>query len=305
MEPNPRRILLIDDDELHFRLTQANLRHFRGERFGLDWEPSYAGGLDRLLSGAYAACFLDYELGEGDGLELLREAVARGCRTPIVFLTADDSTKVDIEAMHAGAMDFLVKGELTPSALERSLRYALKLSETLERLRQLATRDDLTDLYNRREFERLREAAERDARERGGALGLVMVDIDQLKEVNDRYGHAGGDALLAEVARRLRQAVGGRGEIGRLGGDEFAVLLPGVPRAEILAAAEALRAAVGTEPVRFEGTAFSVTASVGCASLPDDGTSGRPLLAVADEALYRAKQGGRNRVEGGRVRGGP
>jgi two-component system cell cycle response regulator len=293
MEPARRRILLIDDDELQFRLTQAHFRHFRGEPFALDWEPTFAGGLARLLSGEYAACFLDFLLGERDGLELIREATARGCRTPIVFLTADRSGELDMLAMHAGAMDFLVKGELTPAALERSLRYALKLSETLQSLHELATRDELTGLYNRREFQRRRGLEEEQARQEGGAFALIMLDLDHFKRVNDEHGHAAGDEVLREAARRLGVAVRDQ-TVGRIGGDEFAVLLPGATPAQARACAERLRAAIAAAPVPVGGAAISVTASVGVAVLAENGGD---LLAAADQALYRAKEAGRNRVD--------
>jgi len=169
----PRRILMIDDDRLQFRLTQAHFRHFRAETYELDWAPTYEAGLDRLMSGEYAACLLDFQLGERDGLQLIREAAERGCRTPIVFLTAESSQSVDIEAMHAGALDYLVKGEITPAALERSLRYALKLGESMEALHRLATRDELTGLLNRREFDRVLDSEWNRARNFGQPLALA------------------------------------------------------------------------------------------------------------------------------------
>src|SRR3954464_1320530 len=160
-----RSILLIDDDRLQFRLTQAQFKSFRGEQYDLEWASDFDDGLEKLMSGVHAACLLDFQLGDRDGLQLIREAVARGCRTPIVFLTAETAHRIDVEAMNAGALDYLVKGEITPRMIERSLRYALKLGETLEALRELATRDQLTGLLNRREFERvLVEEEERAAR---------------------------------------------------------------------------------------------------------------------------------------------
>ncbi len=135
-----RKILLIDDDRLQFRLTQANFNNFQGERYELEWAATYEEGLAKLLAGGHAACLLDYQLGERDGLQLIREAVAQGCRTPIVFLTAETAERVDVAAMDAGALDYLVKGEITPRALERSLRYALKLGDTLEALRRFGER---------------------------------------------------------------------------------------------------------------------------------------------------------------------
>ncbi|MFT3782223.1 MAG: response regulator [Nibricoccus sp.] len=151
----PRRVLLIDDDRMQFALTKAIFGQFRQEKFEIEWADNYAKGLDRLLHGEYAACLLDYQLGERDGLALLRAAVAAGSHVPIIFLTAETGENIDMQAMEAGALDYLIKGEINPPALERSLRYALKLGETMDALRRLATHDALTGLLNRREFDRI------------------------------------------------------------------------------------------------------------------------------------------------------
>src|SRR4051812_37557169 len=142
----PRKLLLIDDDRVQQRLVQQLIRNFRGVPFEFDDATTYDEGLKKLLSGKYAACLLDYRLGDRDGLALLREARVAGSETPVIVLTADDSEEVDLAAMEAGAADYLVKGGLTPRLLERALRYALKLDETLAQLRQLAQRDELTKL---------------------------------------------------------------------------------------------------------------------------------------------------------------
>ena len=288
---------MVDDDRLQFRLTQAHFKHFRTESFDLDWAPTYEEGIARLMTGDYAACLLDYQLGERDGLQLLREAVERGCSTPIVFLTAESSERVDIEAMHAGALDYLVKGEITLAALERSMRYALKLGETLEALRLLATRDDLTGLLNRREFDRVLEAEAIRAGSFGQPLGLVTVDIDRFKTINDSRGHPAGDAVLREVARRLRGVVRSVDLVARVGGDEFALILIQADAQAARAAALEACAAVGREPVAAAGgPAVPVTASAGIAALPADAKGVVELVAAADQALYAAKAAGRNRA---------
>lgn len=87
----------------------------------MEWAGTFEEGLERLLSGQHEVCLLDFQLGERDGLELIRQAKAAGCSVPIVFLTAESSSDIDIEAMNAGAMDYLVKSEISPSNLERSL----------------------------------------------------------------------------------------------------------------------------------------------------------------------------------------
>jgi diguanylate cyclase (GGDEF)-like protein len=295
--PAPRRILLIDDDRLQFRLTQEQIRAFPGAPYELDWADSYSSGLAKLLAGGYAACLLDYQLGDRDGLELIREAVAGGCRTPIVFLTAETADRVDLAAMNAGALDYLVKGEITPRALERSLRYALKLGETLEALRRLATHDPLTGLLNRREFDRiLVEESERAARF-GGSLALVLLDLDHFKLINDRHGHPAGDAVLREVARRLRAQVRSVDRVMRLGGEEFALVLVQTDRAGASQVAERAGAAVRGEPVAAgETPGLGVTVSAGVAVFPDDAATPAALVAAADQALYGAKAAGRDRV---------
>jgi two-component system, cell cycle response regulator len=290
-----QKILLIDDDRMQFRLVQAHFKNFRASRYELEWAATYEDGLEKLLVGTHAACLLDFQLGERDGLQLIREAVARGCRTPIVFLTAETAERVDIEAMNAGALDYLVKGEITPRMIERSLRYALKLGETLEALRRLATRDQLTGLLNRREFERILTEEEERARRFGHALALVMVDIDHFKRVNDTHGHPVGDVVLREVARRVASELRTVDRVMRFGGEELVLVLVQTNRAGALDVARRVCAEVEKEPVLVgETIALNMTVSAGVAELPTDAKSGLALLNAADKALYAAKARGRN-----------
>jgi two-component system cell cycle response regulator len=292
-----RRILLIDDDRLQFRLTQAHFNNFLTDRYELEWASTYEAGLAKLLSGAFAACLLDYRLGERDGLQLIHEAVANGCRTPIIFLTAESAQRVDIEAMNAGALDYLVKGEITPRSVERSLRYALKLADTLDALRRMATRDQLTGLLNRREFERIMVEEEERAHRFGHPLALVMVDIDHFKRVNDKHGHPVGDLVLQEVARRVADRVRTVDRVMRFGGEELAVLLMQTTRAGAMKVARQICKAVEGKPVRVgETRSLHVTVSAGAAELPTDAKTGYALLNAADKALYAAKKRGRNRA---------
>ena len=292
-----RKILMIDDDRLQFRITQAHFKSFQSETYELEWAATYEDGLPRLLSGAYTACLLDYQLGPRDGLQLIREAIAAGCRTPIVFLTADSSSQVDIEAMHAGALDYLVKGEISPRSLERSLRYALKLGETLEALRQLATRDQLTGMLNRRELDRILAEESERAQRFGQPLALIMVDIDHFKAVNDTHGHPAGDAVLREIAQRLAGQLRTVDRVARYGGEEFALVLVQTDRRAALEVAARIVAAIAAQPVVIAGgPTLSLTVSAGMAVLPADANQVDLLVGAADRALYAAKKGGRNRV---------
>ena len=292
-----RKILLIDDDRLQFRVTHAHFRNFESDRYELEWAGTYDEGMQKLLSGEYAACLLDYQLGERDGLQLIREAVASGCRTPIVFLTSETAHRVDVEAMNAGALDFLVKGEITPRMIERSLRYALKLGDTLEALRRLATRDQLTGVLNRREFERILGEEQERALRFGHPLALIMIDIDHFKKINDTYGHPTGDVVLREVARRLGGEVRTVDRVARYGGEEFGLVLMQTDLGGAMEVANRVCRRLAAEPVKVDDKlALNVTLSGGVAVLPEHALTGAELVAAADKALYAAKAAGRNRV---------
>lgn len=277
-------------------LTKAIFAKFRQEKFEVDWAETYERGLDRLLHGEYVACLLDYQLGERDGLSLLRAAVQAGCRVPIIFLTAETGESVDMQAMDAGALDYLIKGEINPPALERSLRYALKLGETMEALRLLATHDSLTGLLNRREFERIINEEHERAKRFGRSYAIVILDLDHFKNINDKYGHPAGDHVLKAVAKRIRQQLRSIDRIARIGGEEFAVVLTEVDHVTASEVARRIVETMGRTPITLtDGTNLNVTVSAGSASMPKNASDPVALVQVADKALYEAKANGRNR----------
>ena len=175
------------------------------------------------------------------------------------------------------------------------------LAEANRRLEEMSRTDGLTGVANRRQFDELFEREWRRAQRAGTSLALLMIDIDEFKKYNDHYGHQGGDDCLKQVATALKKALGRASDVvARYGGEEFAVILPGSDQQQAIAAAERLRqrvdqmglahAARTTEPKR-------VTISLGAASLmPSDQDSPERLLSAADQALYAAKRGGRNRT---------
>jgi diguanylate cyclase (GGDEF)-like protein len=260
---------------------------------------SYSEGLKKLLSGQYAAALLVDRLGETDGLALLREARIAGSVTPVIVLTAEDSEDVDLAAMEAGAVDYLVKAAVTPRLLERSLRYALKLDETLAQMRQLAQRDELTHLLNRREFQRiLEEEWDRGVRFHR-PFSLIIIDIDFFKLINDTHGHQVGDEVLRHVASLLAGQIRNVDRVARYGGEEFALIMVETDRATAMATMKRLGVLLLETPciVRPELT-IEVTLSAGVASSLEDGSSATELVAAADRALYAAKKSGRNRIVG-------
>jgi diguanylate cyclase (GGDEF)-like protein len=171
---------------------------------------------------------------------------------------------------------------------------AIENAQLFGQVQQLATTDALTALANRRHFLALAEAAFAQAPQ---PFAAVMLDVDHFKAFNDAHGHLVGDAVLAEVARRVRGAAGADAVVGRFGGEEFAVALPGVGSEAARATAEGIRAAVAAAPVETERGALGVTVSVGVAdAAPGDALD--VVLRRADDRLYEAKRDGRDRVVG-------
>lgn len=173
---------------------------------------------------------------------------------------------------------------------------AIERTRLFGKLSHLATHDALTGLANRATLEdRLRNALAR-ARREGSGFGLVFLDIDGFKEVNDRLGHAAGDELLKAIAGRLKQSVRETDLVARLGGDEFVVLLERIQQPEHAApVAEKIRRSLAA-PFEVDGAVPAVSASLGFALYPRDGEDDRTLMRRADEAMYAAKQAGGDRV---------
>lgn len=185
--------------------------------------------------------------------------------------------------------------------LEKVANQALIVTENarlVERLRTLSIRDSLTGLYNHRHsMEALQRESER-VRRYAGRVGVLMIDVDHFKKINDELGHPAGDSVLKELARRLRDGLRAVDVLGRYGGEEFVAILPETGLDDARHTGERLRHAVDAQPVRVGEADVIVTISVGCASQPAPGVdSPSELVAAADSALYRAKQNGRNRVE--------
>lgn len=167
----------------------------------------------------------------------------------------------------------------------------VELERSRSALREEATHDPLTGLANRRLFyDRLQQAI-RHAQRYGGKVGILFVDMDRFKDINDRHGHHVGDAVLTEVAKRLTACIRDSDSIARLGGDEFVVLLEGVQgREDCLAAAHKIEQELNAE-TSFFGLEVEIAASIGQALYPNDGTDEDALIRAADAAMYRVKSG--------------
>lgn len=183
-----------------------------------------------------------------------------------------------------------------------SIGFVLMIKERTDKeSRTLAMTDALTGLYNRRAFMELAEKECTFAERNTLPLGLMMIDVDHFKSINDHYGHAAGDVALASVARILASRLRRQDTIGRYGGEEFCVLLPSTDRSGAASVGEALRRAIERAALSLAKQSISVTVSIGITTYPAQGRSTTPhlldsLFEKADAALYQAKREGRNRV---------
>jgi diguanylate cyclase (GGDEF)-like protein/PAS domain S-box-containing protein len=183
------------------------------------------------------------------------------------------------------------------SAVAEHTAMALANLSLRETLRHQSIRDPLTGLFNRRYFEESLEREIRRARRRGVSLGVIMLDLDRFKIVNDNFGHEAGDVLLRTLGELLRRSVRGEDVACRWGGEEFAVLLPEATLEATRVRAEELRTVVRELQVPYQDRVLGpITVSLGVAIFPDQGLSGQSVLRAADAALYQSKASGRDRV---------
>ena len=247
-----------------------------------------------LLKRKISVILADLALPDARGLD----AVIRLCRvspqTPIVVLSSLEDHVLSRQALRLGAQDYLVKGSFGATELAKSVRFAVERKRAEQEIAELARIDPLTGLANRVTFrDRLSQALLR-ARRQSRGLALFRLDLDRFKEINDTAGHDAGDALLQEVAERLRGVLRRADTVARLGGDEFAVLAEDcADRVAGLELAERLRRAL--EPaVVVEGKELVSTASIGLALFPESEETLDGLMKAADVAMYEAKSEGRN-----------
>jgi len=285
------RILLVEDVASAVRAPLAELS---GTVVHL--APSLADARAQLAVVRVDCVLLDLAVADAPGLRGLEALRALRPDLPIVVLSATADDPDLVRAVQVGAQDCVITGETSAAALQRTIRHAIERKRSERRLATLAMSDPLTGLPNRALLlERTHLALDRMRRAPGPLrpVGLLFLDLDRFKRVNDSLGHAAGDELLAAVARRLRAAAGAADTVARFGGDEFAVLCPAVDDpAELDALAARLGAALG-EPLHVAGTELFPSGSIGVAAATGTDDSPERLLREADAAMYRAKAAGR------------
>lgn len=246
---------------------------------------------DMIQSRFYDVCFLEYELEHpADGLDVLRLNHRTSSLTAFVVLTGHANKEAAFEALTQGATDYLIKERVTDFEVAKCISYSVYLKRREVAYQTEALKDSLTGLGNRALFdEQLKQAALRAERDLE-KLGLLIIDLDGFKRLNDKHGHQFGDKVLQQVAERIVNETRASDVQARIGGDEFAAILIRPKSAEhIQMVAEKLENALAKVPYNIDGTVIKMGASVGTAVLPDDGRDLEHLFNTADQRMYARK----------------
>jgi len=297
----PQKILIVGDDELFLKgLSLA---------FGGDYELSTVADGETALSmlehdGPFAVIVSDMQMPGLSGIDLLRRATTESPDTVRILLTGYSDEDTAVRGINEGrifryltkpcSME-IVRAAIADAAEEFGL--AEERARLEVELENCAYTDELTGIDNRRRFFEKGQEEYARAQRYERPLTTMMLDLDHFKRVNDTHGHAAGDAVIREVSRRIASRLREQDLFGRYGGEEFSILLieVGAQRAELVA--RRLCRAIAEAPVDTGAGPLEITISIGVAELARTDTSLAQVLARADEALYQAKAGGRNRAE--------
>ena len=304
-EPKHVKVLVCEDNSAHQNLLLIALVKGRA-RVDVTVVSTGRQMLDAVRESRFDCVVLDYHLGADSAPKLIDAAsdALGGC--PVLVISNSDDQRVVIDAMRHGVVDFIPKAEAVRGNMlwrrvawnvtqARKNRLDRRRAERRERcLARESETDFLTGLYNRRYVDRWLEQG-RWAGDRRKHQCCLMLDIDHFKSVNDRYGHGAGDAVLCKVSAILREHTGPSGIAVRWGGEEFLTIHPLTDRADCVLHAERLKNKIAQATVHYKSHQIRVTASVGVVHVRSDRLSAA-TIERADQALYLAKQWGRDRV---------
>jgi diguanylate cyclase (GGDEF)-like protein len=290
------QVLLIEDNPDDALLLREAVRDDALSSFEFTVAENLKSGLEFLRQNEFDVVLLDLGLPDSQGLASFETIRNTYPEKPVVVLSVLADEKLALEAVQSGAQDYLVKGPTGWEIASRSIRYAIERKRMEEHLHYMATHDALTGLPNRKLFnDRLTHGIERSRRLRTGKngkweLAVMLLDLDNFKTANDRFGHPQGDILLQTVSALLKNSVRESDTVARMGGDEFTLIfenVDGEDDANILARKVL---AVFDRPFQLSGHVLRITASIGISLYPRDGKDAETLLTHADNALYQAKR---------------
>lgn len=296
-------ILSIEGSHEDFRHIESVLNRIDGIQ--LSRAETLEDGLRLIDEISPDLVLLDYLLPGGDGFDFLKALKANKKDIPLVMLTGQGDEMVASRLIQEGADDYLTKTHFDLESITRCFRNVAERGKLKRQLRtarrkisEMATLDELTGLYSRRYFMEALERERSRAERHGKVFSLCMMDLDLFKRVNDKLGHAAGDLVLVDMGRIIREWSRQTDLACRYGGEEFAVILPETVLEGARVACERLRRMVGENRVQWRTGPIQITISIGITqSRTGVKDSIRKLIDRADEALYQAKETGRNRVK--------
>jgi two-component system, cell cycle response regulator len=296
-------ILSIEDSDAYFETIEAV---FQGmNRIHLSRAKTIAEAISRLTDGDIDLILLDYELPDGNGFDFMEMTRENGIETPVVILTGTGDEMIASRLIREGVFDYLTKAVFNAESISRCIsnifektRLKNEIAVAQDRMGEMAVRDVLTGLHNRRYLFEALEREKARAKRYGNDLAVCMIDLDHFKRINDTFGHTAGDVVLSEIGKLLLQWARETDLPCRYGGEEFAVILPETSLEGARVACERLRRMVAEHRFEHEGApAIKVTISIGLAHYDKEvEQTVSDLINKADAALYRAKKEGRNRV---------
>ncbi len=293
----PIRVLLVEDNPADARIVREQLENAGVNMFQLHHVDRLSVALRELRTGTFDVVLMDLSVSHVYGLETVHRIETTAPKVAIIVLSEHDDEAFALQAVQVGAQDYLVKGQGDGSLMARAIRYALERKREKVRLSKLAWYDTLTGLANRMLFREILGKALARAQRNGLQVGLLFLDLDNFKVINDTLGHDMGDLLLKTVAERLSQRVREGDTIARLGGDEFTVILEGISRPEdVDLVARNINKSM-TTPFSLNSRELYVTTSIGIALYPHGGAEADALIKNADTAMYHAKEQGRNNYQ--------
>jgi two-component system cell cycle response regulator len=287
--PDPRfgvpRVLLVEDSPVQARVVAAQLEQGWGSPDATEIAASLADALDALERETFNCVLLDLGLPDADGLEAVKRVRTAAPGVAIVVLSGQEDETLALLAVREGAQDYLVKGQVDHNHIVRAISYAIERKQQEAVFVHQALYDGLTGLANRAQLLTRIDIAVSRYHRHAEPSAVIFLDLDGFKPVNDQYGHATGDRVLIEVARRLEQ-VTSCDLVARLGGDEFVILCEDTTAHDAQAIIRQIRFALA-EPVEIgAGPPLTVGMSVGVAIADSAGVAAKDLLRDADADMY-------------------
>lgn len=298
------RVLLIEDNEDDAVMIRAMISQMVHLHYDLHWVCNLSDGNDSIQKELPSIILLDLALPDSRGTAGLESLQSSQPEIPIIVLTGDDDQSKALAAIQIGAEDYLIKGQINVALLERALRHAmerkkvkLELEVANAALKELVGQDPLTGVLNRRGFQDVLGQLAVERKRTGEHLYALLLDLDDFKGLNDKFGYGVGDMALREVSRTILQTIRTSDYVTRVGGDEFIVLLVNTRAEEAMLVADKLRLAISEILLLIDaGTTINLTCSAGIGPIDEDSSILEGLVVKLESALKRSKSLGKNRI---------